>query len=349
MNAAKWIKIWAFFVIFFIATVGVLNFTLDPQYVFKDYKLYRGQLDVRFPKVNYLKENNTRYNSYMMGSSRIGTTSPKSIEVHMKNKEFYNFWIGGANLDDILIHLEYFLENKYKFESLYIQIGLHNMEFIDHDIRAHPEVQGSSLYLFYIKKLFSFSLDSILLKFFPNEVNNNLVEMPIKDGVFKFVNRDLLIEENHDEYVIMEQSFKTYPDRTIHFTTRQKLEGVLSKINLLCRKHNIKLIMFITPHHKSVMDSFVIDDYFEFLKTLSIHNNFYDFSGYNSVTINDYNYYESSHYLSKVGDLIAARIFEDKNFLIPDDFGRLVTKKNIDSYLYNKRANIHKYELTKHH
>jgi len=134
----------------------------------------------------------------------------------------------------------------------------------------------------------------------------------------------------------------------MRYTTKPRLEEVLSKINLLCNENNIELITFITPHRRSVQDAYVIDDYIAFLRTLSKYNNFYDFSGYNSVTIDDHNYYESSHYLSKIGDLIAARILDDKTVVVPEDFGMLV-KKNTDNYLDNKRKNIHKYELTKHY
>jgi len=347
LSAKKWLRQWGLMFFICLSIVGIVNYVIDPQYIFKNYTIYRGQLDVRFSKVNYLKENNGIYNSYMMGSSRIGTTHPSSVEKYERNKKFYNFWIGGANLGDILVHLKYFIKEKYSIKTLYIQVGLQNMKSVSYDVRAHPEVLDNSLYIFYIKNLFSVFYDAVFLKLFPSENDINLIEMEINNGYFKFINRDLLIESNKGNYVHIEDSFKLNNKRSVHFTTKKDFGIILFELNKLCRKNNIKLITFVTPHNKVMMDSYVLEDYFEFLRVLSKYNSFYDFSGYNSVTTNNYNYYESSHYLPKVGELISARIFGDETIFIPKDFGFLVTNKNIEGYLDSKRSNISEYELKK--
>ena len=57
------------------------------------------------------------------------------------------------------------------------------------------------------------------------------------------------------------------------------------------------------------------------------------------------NYYEFSHYRPKVGKLIATRIFnEASNKNIPDDFGTLVTKENIDIHIEKLKSQIKLYE-----
>jgi hypothetical protein len=349
MTGEKWVRAWAVIMLFLIVPMtGMVNYLIDPYSIFKDDKVYEGQFDSRFQKIQYLKENNSKYNSYMMSSSRIGTTSPKAIEQYIPGSSFYNFWLGAANLDDVLIHLEYFLKYNYDVKNVYLQIGIHNMNSMNYDDRAHPEVTDESLYLFYLKHLLTFSFDAIKRKVLPIKDNVNLIQMPIEVGTFSFFNRDSLIKNNHAEYIKSEKSFKENNGRRKQsFTEKVKFEMVLSKINILCSENKIKLITFITPHHKVMMDSYKVDDYLDFLRTLAKHNDFYDFSGYNSITMNDYNYYEKSHYLPKIGELISARIFNDTRIDIPHDFGRLVTRENIDDYLDVKKNKLREYDSLK--
>ena len=92
------------------------------------------------------------------------------------------------------------------------------------------------------------------------------------------------------------------------------------------------------------MDTFVIKDYLAYLKDIATITDFYDFSGYNSITTNNCNYYERSHYRPFIGKLIAARIFNDKTVKVPDDFGQLVTKENITEHLQMLKKNIINYK-----
>ena len=68
----------------------------------------------------------------------------------------------------------------------------------------------------------------------------------------------------------------------------------------------------------------------------------WDFSGYNSLTTEDVPpdgdsetqmkwYWESSHYKKELGDLVLDRIFDyhHPERIVPDDFGVLLTPKNI--------------------
>jgi hypothetical protein len=85
----------------------------------------------------------------------------------------------------------------------------------------------------------------------------------------------------------------------------------------------------------------------------------WDFSGYNSITEEDvpsatdinkrmHYYYESSHYTPAAGDLVLDRIFDYKSpsRTVPDDFGVLLTSKNIEAHLVSIRAAREHYRLS---
>jgi hypothetical protein len=74
------------------------------------------------------------------------------------------------------------------------------------------------------------------------------------------------------------------------------------------------------------MDTFLLEDYREYLRDISDITSFYDFTGYNSVTKDNCNYYEMSHYRPQVAKLIAAKIFNDKSIAVPSDFGKYIEK-----------------------
>lgn len=84
------------------------------------------------------------------------------------------------------------------------------------------------------------------------------------------------------------------------------------------------------------------NSYFNFLSKLSQITEFYDFSGINKITTNNFNYYETSHYRPFIGEKIADIIFDKKNMEFPY-FGQKVNKFNIDSVLNLKESNIKKY------
>ena len=70
---------------------------------------------------------------------------------------------------------------------------------------------------------------------------------------------------------------------------------------------------------------------------------YYDFSGLNSVTLNDMNYYEISHYRYIVGDMIIKKIFAVGDINVPRDFGVLVTKKNVNQHIRKQKLELENY------
>lgn len=97
----------------------------------------------------------------------------------------------------------------------------------------------------------------------------------------------------------------------------------------------------------------------EAIKENAIPFQLWDFSGYNSVTqesvpeINDLKnrmrfYYESSHYTPEAGELVINRILGDKgdSDALPNDFGELLTKRNIELYLSKIRTDREIYRKT---
>ena len=333
--------------------VGCVNYVVDPFNIFHTKILKEQfQMNERFMKIEYLENNKDKYNSYMFGSSRIGTTPPSVINKYLENAKFYNFTVSSANLYDYLIHLKYFIKANYPIKNLYLQIDIDNMSAYsrpnsDYLRKAHPFVNNESLKNYYLSYLTGFFPFNIKGKILLNIQRDDITDYFIETGIWTKPLKEEKILKTPEKFVQEEISFNTKNNRTTKNAQYENNSKALKEIVDLCKENNINLIVFTTPHNKNMMDTFIVEDYLEFLKMISKYTKFYDFTGYNSITIENINYYESSHYRQNVGELIAAKIFNDKSIEVPQDFGVLVTKENIDEHLENLRKQIKEYDLEK--
>ncbi len=334
MHSKKWIII-VFLVLFInMFFVALINYIVDPFAVFKS-KVFTHQLQMneRFVKVDYLQENHQNYNAYLFGSSRIGVIEPKVFEKYIPQSKFYNFTLSSANLYDYLNHLEYFVKEGYEIKTLVVQLDLNDMNYYEKAVDdylslSHPSVLDESSTFFYARYLFGFfpvNLQSTLETNFSQKI---LKTYDLKSGVWSLPLREKDLLSDAKKYVKNQKCFYIKNRRVIQYTKEIQNKKALQEIVNLCKKEKIKLYFFSTPHNKNMMDTFVLEDYHRYLNDIAHITSFYDFSGYNSVTNNNTNYYETSHYRPQVGKLIAAKIFNDSEVFVPNDFG-IYRKKGV--------------------
>ena len=81
MSSKKFLKVVLGLSFFVAILIGGVNYVVDPFNIFHTKFLKEQfQMNERFMKIEYLEENKNKYNSYMFGSSRIGTTPPNIID-----------------------------------------------------------------------------------------------------------------------------------------------------------------------------------------------------------------------------------------------------------------------------
>jgi len=332
MKSHQWVKWVLFFTMINFALLGVVNYVVDPFKVFgSNFLPYQVQMNERFVKIEYIKKNHDKFNAYLFGSSRIGTTDPALIEQYIPNSKFYNFTVSSANLYDYKLHLEYFIKKQYPINTLYLQLDVDDMSIYGHQdadylSKLHPEVTNEFTTLYYMKYLFGFFPMNTRVKIIDNMHMKKSKRRDIKKGTWSLASKEASLLKNCDEYVKNVSSFNTKHRRIRKYTTAEFSMKALRTIVKLCRKNNIKLYVFTSPHNQNKMDTFFLDDYNKYLRNISEITSFYDFTGYNSVTKDNCNYYEMSHYRPQVAKLIAARIFNDSSIAVPYDFGKYIEK-----------------------
>ncbi len=325
----------------YLVAVAVINVVVDPFYIFRTpFFKVQAQINDRYAKIEFLKTAKGRFDSYIMGSSRMFLTRPDVVEKYIPEGKFYNLATIFGTMYEHLLHVKYFIQHGYPVKNLYIGLDA-DMYFTvkTHDdkdllLKLHPEVTNKNPTDFYWSYLSSLPKGDLRRKL---RVNVNK-----KAGSKYEIEKDgglAVGSETRDNQVFFETPIPFDKLRIKDDRLRANLEA-LRELVALCGKHHINLILFITPYHQNLMDRFVEEDYLTFLRDLSEITAFWDFSGYNSITTDNKNYLDHSHYKPSVSRLIAARIFNDKTVTVPRDFGVWVTEKNIDSHLENVKISF---------
>lgn len=326
--------------------VSITNYIIDPFDIFHSHFLTKAyQLNERANKIEHLKKHHALYNSYLLGSSRMGTTTPSIIEKYFKEAKFYNLTVAGGTQYDNLQFLEYLIKHRCLIKNLYLQIDITDIYGFsppasNFSAHHHPEVEGKSYLQFYLEHLTVLPLKNWWGKIKVNTENT-----------FKHMRYDI---ENSGRWYLDHLDTDPAVDFGIKQSINRSQEGkfiernieALKRIKYLADAHGINLIVFIAPHNHHMVDSFNLEGYFNYLRQIANISPYWDFSGYNSITNNDINYYETSHYRTHVAQLIAAKIFNDTKIEVPNDFGHLVTSGNINNHLALLSANITSHDQT---
>jgi len=332
MNNKKWLITFMSIFVVTMSLFGLVNYVVDPFSVFQTNFFKRsGQINERYVKIEFLEKHHNKFNAYIFGSSRIGVVKPEVIEQYLPNSKFYNFTLSSGNLHDYMVHLKYFIKRKYEIKTLYMQIDIDDMNYYGQDesdylCKLHPYVTNEFRIAGKMKYLFGFFPLNVRKKISVNFQKDSPKKFDVSIGIWSLPDNEKQLEKNPKKYVENEGSFHFKNRRVLRYIREKEAMKALQIIVDLCQKNKIKLYVFTSAHNQNKMDTFVLEDYKKYLRDISEITSFYDFSGYNSVTMNNANYYEMSHYRPRVGSLMAARIFDDKNISVPKDFGKFIAK-----------------------
>jgi hypothetical protein len=334
--------------------MGAVNYVVDPYGVFHSAFFPKTRTpNERVMKIDYLNSHQKDYNAFMLGSSAIGTTNPRDLDQYQDGYHFYNLTCSSANLYDFRLLTKYLLTHEFDVKEIYLQIDLTNLrEFGKHQFQAqkhHYAVTDASAWKFYLEYLTIFPFADIKEKLILNFSDKNSTEFDIEGSGMWFVkHKDRARQKDMKAYLAAEDSFKIKNRRTRGIEKNfPAIMQAYQDIVTLCAKKGVKLTLLTTAYNHVRMDAFEIDDTLRFIEQLVRYHDIWYFSGYNSITNDDSNYYEVNHYVGSVGALKAARIYHDKDVVVPKDFGVLLTQQNIKTFLKQARENMQEHDRNK--
>jgi hypothetical protein len=292
-------------------------------------------------KIRYILNNPDKYDSFIFGSSRVNFIDP----VQIPGKAYFNMTYSNGVARDHFKDIRLMHDRGVKIRNLLIGIDflslLENPKIQENDLlrKQFPESLNEKFY-FYTKYLF-FRPDWTVIKLAFSTYGIDRSQL-LSNGTLLFNQLDLSIESNPLAHV--EKTIFQWPGSIYLYNS--DLEVALNEVKKIvnfAKEHQINLILFINPTHHITYLNLNLDNYFEALKKLAKITNFYDFSGLNSVAVDNMKFHENSHFRHVTGNMMIARIFNLGGFNIPDDFGRYITTKNIDDQILFHKSLIKDY------
>ncbi len=319
------IKTLAFALIFALTAAGISVY-IDPYNVFHplSYRENGVEPNKNYIKMVYILHNPERFDSFLFGSSRVGFLNPQKLT----GARAYNMTGSMALPKEHLDNLKTMLRHGIRPRNVIIEVD-------DLCYRMDPENNKREQQRAPYEYLRCHPLAFAELYLCPRVALDAL-------EIIRYSSRNR--QEEEDLY-----AFGTtiiYGERGLyHPKTEEDLSGpsyldgamdAMAEIAALCRDNDIRLTVFVTPlHYAAYAGAVARGDYELFLRRLAEATPYYNFSGFNDITLDADNYMDTSHYLAEIGDMILDCIWNGNTdpALLSQGFGFYTTRDNVEELI----------------
>lgn len=319
-----------------VISVSLANYYIDYYSVFRGAQkkiIETNAANNRFVKMEYLLMDNhfKKYDSYLWGSSRV-----EKMDTRLTGQRTYNMGASAGMPEDCLRELKILKAHNAPVDVVYL--GIDDFAyFTDYDdmqaiIYQFPYEEGSPKYEYYIRLL----LEKELIKLKVEE----MIKPSVKGKIMLQQTGTYLVPQVIEKQ-IEENVLQYVQDNKFKKATRFKFGGnarfdkclvAIKKIKSFCDENNIQFVPFFNPQH---MTTYLADDMElmnRFKRELVKISPFWDFSGVNYVTANNYFWSETSHARPFICDKILDTVSGQNQMTWVPDFGVYVTEDNVDAF-----------------
>lgn len=305
-------------------TTGLLN---------TDFSLEREEPNQHFVKMRYLLENTQKYDAFCFGSSRVGNIDLMQIDNGLR---YYNMTYSEGLPEEWLEDIRLLL--KYHVNIRQILLGLDDFSFkVDpknHETQSlrFPYHDNGNIKAYLSRLLRQPSKPQKVEPGSGSIYDIYGTGRPLHPWADERIERDISAHVTGNKFPGKYPPRK-YSDKINNPNAKDRMEetiAALKELKELADENDIELIVFVNPLHQSTYLSSNLARFNLFKRRVADITDFYDFSGLNQITTNNYYYYETSHYRPMVGDMIIRRIFRPEQ---EADFGFFVTKDNVAGHL----------------
>lgn len=344
MTLKKWIIIMLAVMLLCACAFMAMNVIVDPFGVFGDSFLdwysYDMTMNPRTSKIAYLDREHENYNSYIIGCSKTSSFSAETLEKYYPGSSFYNMLMYGGDMYDIEKTALYIIEN-YSPERIIINLGLeetvsYNTGSDDLKTCLHAKVDGSSLLTFYLRHLFlhpQYSWDKLSAlredTYLPTTADVFDVETGAYDKSLRDVEAIGSLEAYRLKYPAFAVSYGKYSSMPYTETVARAVGNIKSE----CERRGIEFALILSPEYCTELRSYEREDLENYWRALAAVTDFWDFSGFTSVSYDSRYFYDAYHFRNAVGDMALARMFGDESVYVPDDLGYHVSAENVEERL----------------
>lgn len=321
----------------FVLVTAISNYVIDFYNVFRGSEkeiIEKNAVNDRFVKMGYLQKNQylKKYDSYLWGSSRVQKT-----DVQLTGEKTYNMGASVGMPEDCLRDLKQLKSHGASINKVYL--GVDDFSYFEDYEKLVSGISRQS-YEQQINKRYKYYADLL--------INPKIIEtwgqeiLRARPGGITLLHQNGMylvpretenqIEKNPAEYV-QEKRFETPTQSTFGGDSRlDNCIETIREIKQFCDENHIQFVPFFNPQH---MTTYLHDDMElmnRFKKELVKISPFWDFSGVNYVTSNNYFWYETSHPRAFICDKILDTVSGRNQMTWVPDFGVYVTEENVDAF-----------------
>ncbi len=284
----------------FCALVSVLfPLAVDPYNVFhvSDIRDNGVEPNKHYIKMEYLMNNETNFDAYLFGSSRVGALHSEKL----KGVNCYNMTYSEGLPIEHLENVRSLLNAGKKIKKVYIGVDVasytnaHEDHLVDPIRMPYEYIEDNPLdfYRTYFDPAKAFRALPTIMK---NEADPDYADI--------FYNKGWAID-----YDAPNMACDAYVENTIEdgndWEAEMKIElDAIRELKKLCDENGAELVVIVLPMHEVTYKNSLNYGFKDFLNGLSEITSYYDFSGLNRITQATENYIDPSHFNAHVGDLI---------------------------------------------
>jgi len=320
------------------------NFVADPFGVFGDRFLkwhsYNMVNNPRVAKIGYLDQYHDRYNSYIIGGSKSSSISPELLnQYYGDGASFYSMLMYGGDFYDYEQTLRYIVD-EYKPKNIVLHMSLQELGHYNEDSEVdfkqslHAKVNGEPLLPFYLKYLtlnpsYGYTKLEGLAKHAVDSFEYS--QFIPESGVYNKVKRDAEKVDDLEQYMI-DNAKNFAPFGRIEATALDKNVASLKRMKEYAEQHNVSFRLITGATSTQELKSYDMEKLKEYWMKIAEVTDFWDFSGYTSVSGDPRYFYDTMHYRNSLGAMMLGYVFNDPDVYVPAGFGHLTTRDNAAAY-----------------
>lgn len=349
MTAKKWTITFVIIIITVLIFIALINYIVDPYGYFDGLDGLNKELNdnnyIRVLKAKHIQKFGEQYEGYVLGGSKAGGYTSE-IMSKLDGYNYYNCFITMGNFEEYYILTKHIISNSPNLKKIVLNLSGFECLF---DVRTGVKQEtpavltGKSEIVEFVKFFFKNPKLSYDQVFHPgDDYRQN------DDGSRNLSGAYIEYLKDPNEYVRknvvydLEQDLKIMFDNatTRTFTSFPKDINYLREIVNLCKENDIELLVINSATPLTSRQSYEGEAYWNFLAQVAVVTDFWDFTSYNDINLNPYNFYDDAHPFYEVVDLIINTIAGKNSY---KGFGYYVTKDNVYDYLQQRRNDF--YEL----
>lgn len=359
MKGKRWVLLFLLIVFAGIGSYMALCWFINPLGYFTNEKgldYFDNEEYARKIKITYLYDHRGEIEGVTIGGSKSGSVDPSVME-ELTGLKYYNFYMNVGNFADYLRYAR-FMAEKCGIKEITLMLSGFETEGYDRTekgnaYRAAAILSGSPW------KLLTERLSYLMTDLYTTASE-------VKDlGSYDIRNADCIYDgmRNRRKSLV---AFKKNPDKVANGpvmgkkekqlkllfsesastqTAREDNLEALREIKSICEENGVNLRVMMGP-------SFILDkcryecseyyDYFE--DVVRICGEVWDFSDYNAINMNPYNFYDRSHCTKEVSTLMLRTALSSEPFEGYEGFGQLLNADNVHEAMKARKAQYENYK-----